>query len=573
MRSAPLPHDEKERLEALCACNVLDTGPEPDFDALTQLAAELIDVPIALVSLIDADRQWFKSRVGLDATESGRDVAFCSHAILRDEMMIVEDARQDERFHDNPFVTEPPHIRFYAGMPLRSRDGYKFGTLCVIDNKPRQMSEKHRRILKQLAMQAQAQLELRRHIGRLEQEARFREEAQAALLEARKNEENANRAKSTFLANMSHEIRTPLTSIIGFAEQLAKAEDPGLAEHAEWLRIISTNGKHLLSLINDVLDLSKIEAGEMTYESVPINAGKVIHDAIDMLQQRARDAGLALEVQLDPGLTECIHGDPTRLRQVLVNLIGNAVKFTPTGSIKVHARIERPRGATPVLRVDVTDTGVGMSAQQLDKLFSAFNQAESSTARSHGGTGLGLCISRAICRGMGGDLTAVSTPSQGSTFTARVAARPAEAISQPPNCLPDDVSGRCGDRQSRVLVIDDSEPNLKLFSLILKKHGYDVTTAPSGQNAIDFISAHGTDYFNVLLMDIQMPGIDGYEATRRLRSMGVRSPILALTAEATTEGRDAALRAGCNDRVTKPIEADALGQVVNRWLARHADAA
>jgi len=573
MQSAPMPHNEDQRVEILCACDVLDTGSEQDFDALTQLASELIDVPIALISLIDTHRQWFKSRVGLDASETPRDLAFCAHAILQDELFIIEDATKDDRFRDNPLVTGPPHVCFYAGMPLTSRDGFKFGTLCVIDHQPRRMSMHHQRVLRQLGLQAQAQLELRRQVRRLELEAQLREEAHTALLEARTEARRANEAKSCFLANMSHEIRTPLTSIIGFSEQLAKAEYVSSDEHAEWLRTIHTNGKHLLSLINDVLDLSKIEAGEMTYERVPINPGQVVREAVDVVKQRADDAGLTLTVQQDPGLTDCIEGDPTRLRQVLVNLIGNAVKFTPTGGITVHARLEQPRGTGPVLRVDVTDTGVGIPGDKLEDLFGAFTQADTSTTRSHGGTGLGLCISKAMCLGMGGDLLATSTPGEGSTFTARVAARPAEALSGPPTELPHDVSGHRLERAARVLVVDDGVANLKLFSIILRKHGHEVTTAERGQTALDLIDQHGKDFFDVILTDIQMPGLDGLETTRRLRRMGYTGPILALTADATVEGRDAALDAGCDDRVMKPIEADALGQVINRALTRPASAA
>ena len=571
MQTAPLPPDEAKRIAALMQCGVLDTEAEQDFDDLTRLAADLLNVPIALVSLIDRDRQWFKSKVGLDACESGRDVAFCSHAILGEDLFVVPDATRDERFHDNPFVTDPPHIRFYAGAPLRSADGFNYGTLCVIDNRPRELRDEHAEVLRGLARQATAQLELRRNNRRLESEMAVRREAERQLEQARDAAEAASRAKSAFLANMSHEIRTPLGAITGFADQLTSLPDAPEPERRDWIDTIRRSAEHLLSLVNDVLDVSKIEAEQMTFESIPVDPLALAREAVELLRPKAADKGLdiALEPRGEP--PAAVRGDPTRLKQVLLNLLSNAVKFTQTGRVALAVE-HHGEGDHARLTFAVHDTGPGVEPDVLTRLFNAFCQADQTVTRRHGGTGLGLHISREICRRLGGDLTVRSVPGEGSTFVAEVAGVVTEAVdtASPPS----DPTPAChGERhRCRVLIADDSPTNRKLLSLILRRAGFEVSIAEDGQQALDACKRKAADGgHHLVLMDVQMPRLDGLEATRRLRAMSYRRPILALTADATLATRDAALAAGCDDCLTKPVRAETLVDTLTTHLnhARH----
>lgn len=568
MKPAELPKDEALRIAALMQCGVLDTQPEQDFDDLTALAAELLNVPISLVSLIDTDRQWFKSSVGVDVPESGRDIAFCSHAILGEDLFVVPDATKDARFHDNPFVTEPPHIRFYAGAPLRSADGFAYGTLCVIDDQPRELSEEHASILRGLARQATAQLELRRRNRELEAEMQTRREAEKQLEDARCKADEANLAKSTFLAQMSHEIRNPLGSIIGFSEQLALQEDAAFEQQRDWIDTIRGTADHLLSLVNDVLDVSKIEAREMSFESLPTDVAELVEQTAAMLRPGAEAKGLKVETDLDPDMPEAVLTDPTRLRQVVVNLVGNAIKFTQRGGVTLRLRYERD-ASPPRIRLAVRDTGPGLDEAALGKLFRAFSQGDDGVARRHGGTGLGLHISREICRQLGGDLRVESEVGKGSTFECEL---PAEAVDPALLRGPargDHAASACvgGGSRCRVLVADDCEANRKLFGLMLRRAGYEVAFAENGQEAVDACkqSAGGCGY-HLVLMDMQMPEVDGLEATRRLRAMGYRRPIVALTADATIETRNKAEESGCDDFLAKPLRSQHLLDTMARLL-------
>ena len=597
MTPAKLPRDEPQRIAALIECGVLDTEAEQDFDDLTTLAADLLGVPIALVCLIDTNRQWFKSRVGMDASESGRDVAFCSHAILGDDVMVVPDASRDDRFRDNPFVTEPPYIRFYAGAPLWSSEGHAFGTLCVIDSQPRAWSEQDAVILGGLARQAAAQLELRRKNRQLEAEIDTRREAEWQLEDARRKADDANRTKSGFLANMSHEIRTPLVSIIGFTEQLATHHDIDAHQRRDWIETIRAAADHLLALVNDVLDVSKIETQQMSFECTPTDVAELVRQTTNMLRAKAEAKTLRLDVELDPRLPDAIRSDPTRLRQVLVNLIGNAIKFTERGGVIVRLRYEG-EASPPRLRLIVADTGPGLERAAIDRLFRAFSQADDGVTRRHGGTGLGLYISREICRGLGGELTVESEPGKGSTFACVLPAEAAAGVGGAESGAERDaksIAERDAERDAesaverggeantrtdaaapgdggmtprrRVLIADDCDANRKLFDLILRRGGYEVVFAENGQEAIDACGRSASDGgHHLVLMDLQMPGVDGLEATRRLRAAGFDRPIVALTADATVETRQKAREAGCDDYLCKPLRSQTLLDTVANML-------
>ncbi len=549
MLPAPLPPHDDERLEALHAYAVLDTDAEEHFDELVQLTARICEVPICLISLIDENRQWFKAKVGIDACETGRDISFCGHAILQDELFVVEDALADERFADNPFVTQPPHIRFYAGMPLINPAGFKLGTLCVISPTPGRLTEHQAASMRTIAHQVTSLLELRLTMRRLHSESQ-----RVAL--AKSQAEAASQAKSTFLANISHEIRTPLTSVIGFADQLVQSPPEDPAEAARWAATIAGSGRHLLSLINDVLDLSKIEAGKVEYESLAVDVRELLEQTLVTFEPQAAERKLTLGMSVDPDVPAGLLTDPVRLRQSVTNLVGNAMKFTETGSVCVQVSHASDR-----LTIEVTDTGCGMTDAVCRRIFAPFSQADASTTRRFGGTGLGLTITRNLAEGMGGSLTCRSTPGQGSTFTLTVNAPATNLASRPAN--PVATTGENTPMSGRVLVVDDAAPNRKLLSLLLTRAGIEVDTAEDGYHALELAKKQSYD---LVLMDLQMPGIDGYTTARRLRDDGLPCPILALTASAPSEVEAPCSAAGMTECLTKPIDRTALFASLARHL-------
>lgn len=389
MISAKKPANENERLSALKRFEILDTDPEQVFDDLTALASEICGTPIALVSLIDADRQWFKSKVGIDAPETPRDLAFCAHAILGDEIFEVEDASKDERFHDNPLVAQAPDIRFYAGVPLRTSEGQALGTLCVIDQKAGKLTPLQRHTLEVLGRQVIAQMELRLA-------------ARRAL--------DLSQAKSRFLASMSHELRTPLNAILGFSGILKKKDLDPKAE--KFVESIHGSGQRLLEMINDILDLSKIEAGKIELRLKPTDLVEMGHSLVDEMKVLAQP-GVELQIEA-PDSCLSFETDSGRLRQVLVNLVGNALKFTEKGSVKVGVEVD---SSGQPLMIRVYDTGTGMTEDQLDSAFRPFEQVDKDERRSLKGTGLGLALARQLSNELGFKLTATSEPNKGSVFT------------------------------------------------------------------------------------------------------------------------------------------------------------
>jgi PAS domain S-box-containing protein len=377
--------------------------------------------------------------------------------------------------------------------------------------------------------------------------------------------ESATRAKSEFLANMSHEIRTPMTAIVGYADILAEGlENP---EHLEAVNTIRRNGAYLLEIINGILDLSKIEAGKLQVERIACAPGTVLAEAASLMRVRADAKGLALKLEYAGACPETISTDPARLRQILINLIGNAIKFTTAGEVRVVVRLVDGDSSQPRLACDIVDTGIGMTSEQVERLFQPFSQADGSTSRKFGGTGLGLVISKRLAEMLGGDIRVTSAPGQGSTFTLTVdtgplsgvalLAQPGEAVAAPSPVPP---RGPRPSLKCRILLAEDGPDNQRLIAFLLKKAGAEVALAENGQIACDkALAARDRDTpFDVILMDMQMPVMDGYEAARRLREKGYSGPIVALTAHAMADDRQRCLEAGCNDYATKPIDRDQL---------------
>jgi PAS domain S-box-containing protein len=394
--------------------------------------------------------------------------------------------------------------------------------------------------------------------------------ANRALSEVIEHAEQASRAKSEFIANMSHEIRTPMTAILGFANFLLEPGQPE-EERIECATIIRRNGEHLLQLINDILDLSKIEAGRLTVEVVPCRPLDIVDEVASLMHVSATGKGLDFQVDAAGPLPDAIHCDPKRLKQILLNLVGNAIKFTDTGSVRL---LVHPGSGPEEIVFEISDTGVGMSPEQMGRLFQAFSQGDPSTARRFGGSGLGLHISRRLAELMGGTIAVESVLGEGSRFTLRLrspagrADGGSPAPDSPPASSPPDVQAAADDtslRGRRVLVVEDGPDNRLLLERLLARIGAEVTMAEDGRSALAAVDRVQPD---LILMDMQLPVVDGYSATRALRSRGCTIPIVALTAHAMEGAREGCLAAGCDDFLTKPIDADDLLARVRRHLGR-----
>ena len=818
MKIATLPENEPARLAALKNYEILDTDSDAVLDSMVQLAAYICHTPIAAISLIDEQRQWFKAIVGLGAKETSRDVAFCAHAILQNEPMIVADALQDARFFDNPLVTSTPEIRFYAGVPLVASGGLHLGTLCVIDSVPRELTAEQLKAVEILAnnimthMNLQLlQREAKQHLSVLAEknvelqsgqdllaklslqvpgmifqyvleanghasipyasdgireifelsaeqvktdasavfdlvhaddldkllasiadsarslqpwyfeyrvilpvkglrwlagqsrpeknengsvlwygfisdiserklaEDRLREvserlalatraggvgvwdfdvvhnaltwddqmfalygttreqfggayeawqqvvlpedrphadasiqqalaggmifdtefrvrwpdgtihniramatvkfdangcplrmigtnwditelkRAQQAMQQAKEVAEGLASSKSEFLANMSHEIRTPMNAVIGLSELALESEDP--AEKQSHLKQINESSKDLMGILNDILDLSKIEAHQLSVENITFNFDDLLASVNRMFD--AREKGVAFKIIRDEQIASLLLGDPLRLRQVLINLLGNAFKFTDKGRVTLEVTQLQAGTDNTTLRFFVRDSGIGMTIEQLDSLFQPFSQADSSISRRFGGTGLGLTISRNLVHLMGGELLVESQTGTGSTFSFILTF--AKAGDHQPR-----LAEKAADvrelvqllQGKRVLLTEDNRINQLVATKMLEKNGLLVNIANNGAEAIQRLQEA---VYDVVLMDIQMPVMDGLEATRLIRqdAMFATLPIVAMSAGVTLDEKDACDKAGMTSFVAKPINS---AELMNKLL-------
>jgi PAS domain S-box-containing protein len=803
MKSAKIPKEEKQRLQALREYAILDTLPEEQFDDLTLLASQICKAPIALISLVDESRQWFKSKVGLEATETPRNIAFCAHAILGHDLFIVPDSLQDKRFRDNPLVVQEPKVRFYAGAPLETHAGFLLGTLCVIDHIPRTLQPEQIRSLQAIARQVVSQMELRLALKReaenriqiasreeelrsifeyvpiglskvnsrfefiqanaaylkwigysmeelrgknifdvthpedlpktreatlkysdpnysvyrfqkryitkegevvwgqvtshqhwvqaskdyfifstieditdrkeLEKKSQRREkelnhffevsqdllcfagtdgyfkkvnrsfqnilgftpeellarpffefihpddlastekeveklsrgiatvsfqnrylmksgnyvtiswsatpsidgtiyaigrdvtkeiEMEKSLIDAKEKAESAASAKSRFLANLSHEIRTPINGVVGMTELMLGSEsDP---EKREKLQVIHDSGNILLALINDTLDFSKIEAGKIEIENLPFNFHQSCQEVIRLFQIKVQEKRIQLSIEMDATVPEWIYGDVTRIRQILMNLLGNAIKFTEKGSVSISSKgFEVSDGAYKIV-VLIQDTGIGISEENQKKLFQSFTQADASTTRRFGGTGLGLVICKALCEMMGGDIWVESEIGMGSkvffSFIARKAEQPHDQ--QMNERSRQDLKKFDLNRALRILVAEDNDVNQMVLVGFLERLGYSADRAINGKEVLMKMSKAPYD---LIFMDCNMPEMDGYDTTRNIRKKyhGEKSPrIVAVTASVSQEQMEHCFSSGMDAFIRKPITESEIVRVI-----------
>ncbi len=417
----------------------------------------------------------------------------------------------------------------------------------------------------------------RRKLRSEQNRAEVLEEANSALREAMLHAEQTTRVKSEFLANVSHEIRTPMTAILGFAEELL---DQALAasaprETVDALQTIQRNGDYLLTLLNDILDLSKIESGRLELERVSYSPIAIVRDVARLMRVRAEAKGVPFHVEFATPLPVRIEGDPTRVRQVLINLVGNGLKFTEVGKVELRASLREAAGASRIV-FEVTDTGIGISNAERSRLFRPFRQADGSTTRRYGGTGLGLTISKHLCELMDGSIEFESEPGRGTTVSVSLPTGSLEGVER---MRPLDDSGdtpRTGvpsrapapHLAGRVLLVEDGADNQRLIRLLLAKLGLEIEICENGQQGVErALAAREAGHpFSLILMDMQMPIMDGYTATRILRRRGYTGSIVALTAHAMHAERGRCLAAGCDDFATKPVDRETFFALLSRYL-------
>ena len=583
----PVAAEDAERISKLRKYQVLNNNEEPAFARLTELAKLFFNMPVVAITFMDEETQYLKSLLGLDGIcTTSRKVAICNYTVLSDEVLVLPDLTEDSRFSQNPLVTEAPYLRFYAGAPIiMHEDGktYRLGSLCLMDMQAHHdFTEKDADILAQFAAMAADALKLQ---------------------DQQRHAKHANEMKSEFLANMSHEIRTPMNGIIGMVEMLAETKLS--AEQQEYVDNINVSNEHLLAIINGILDLSKVESGKMTIDSIPMNISSLCNEVVSLFAVKARQRSLTLDYHYTEALSPYIKGDPVRIKQIMANLVNNAIKFTREGgrvtidvkhmennpyedkygnhkSICSHElQVEQASQYNTndsgsvnhqdmTLCIEVTDTGVGIKPESLEAIFDAYDQANKSTHRLYGGTGLGMSVCKSLVELMGGYIEVDSAVGIGTTFTVLLPLPPIDEAHyenwQDSNDF--GMTEPSHELIGHILLVEDDSVNAMIAKKALNNSGHTVTHVTDGQQAIE-VFALNPEQYDVILMDHHMPIMDGVQATIKLHELydpQALPPIIALTANAMDGERKKYLDVGMQDYCTKPFKQEQLNALVQYWL-------
>lgn len=678
---------EIERLKSLLSYNVIDTFKEKEFDKLAQLASIICETPIALISLIDDKRQWFKARIGIEVDEMPKELTFCQYTIQQDGLWEVEDTTKNDLLKENPNVTVENGIRYYAGLPLQSSTGYNIGTLCVADIKPKVISEKEKIALQIISEQVMILLEAKKRNDKLISElqelvkekgieskkiieksseeiksfynsisnlngiieidkkgkiikvnsiitdilnttsqkienkniSNFFEitinketvlnlvEQKDVLLEysdefgikkwiqtnfikieningkiekiimicqdftsrvlgqkelesAKLFSDNLNHQKDQFIATVSHEIRTPINAILGFTDVLLEIEDK--SKNLDYLTSIKTAGLGLLNIVNDILDISKIEAGMLQIDEIPFKLNEVVNNSFTTLKLKASEKRLKFLFSIDSDIENNLLGDKNRLNQILINILGNAIKFTEKGKVELRVSQQKIADNHSYIEFKIIDTGIGINKSKLESIFDRFSQAEVSTSRKFGGTGLGLSISKELIERQNGTINVESKENEGTIFTFMIPYKINNSNTQ--NFIETDVASLVESASKKILLCEDNELNQKLITTIFENTNHSITIACNGLEAIEYLK---TQSFDLILMDLQMPKMDGYETTTYIREkLKLEIPIIALTANSLIYEKEKCMNMGMNDYLSKPFTKKDLFDLINKYF-------
>ncbi|MBM3728723.1 MAG: response regulator [Acidobacteria bacterium] len=549
---AALVEAERRILEMVATGEPLDDILEAVTRSLEQQAGDCT----SSILLLDDERKRLRHGAApslpveyaraIDGIEIGPAVGSCGTAAYTGQVAIVEDIETDFRWAPYKHLALPHGLRACWSYPIRDSRQQVIGTFAQYYSTPARPSERHLCIARTGAFLAGVAIENRRAQEQLIRDAE-------RLEQARQSAEAAARVKSQFLANMSHEIRTPLNGILGTISLIEATEVPAACrEHLETIR---ASGESLLQLVNDVLDFSKIEAGRVEFESRPFCLEELVAEVRRIFEPQAAARGLGLECRVAPECRGNFEGDPSRLRQILLNLISNAVKFTHQGHVRLEVNGDERRQT-----ITVSDTGIGISDEARQAIFEPFTQADSSTTRRFGGTGLGLAITRQLVGLMGGELSVESTPGQGSVFQLELSLRPcdSQASSVPASREPNS-------KALRILLAEDNAVNQKVARHLLERLGHSVDVVANGRLAL---TAAESSSYDLILMDCHMPEMDGLEAAAQLRRLGATTEIIALTANVLAEDRARCFEAGMNGYLAKPVTLERLRQAVEEAIER-----
>ncbi len=535
MQIAPLPKNEAARLSALKGLEILDTPEEEMFDEITKLASMICNVPISLVSLIDETRQWFKSHHGLKARETPRSLAFCSHAILGDEMFVVPNAKRDNRFKNNPLVNGDPNVIFYAGIPLALDDQIKLGTLCVIDNKPRELNEEQVQMLRLLGKQTVRLLQMRKDRDKLEIEKRLAE--------------RANAAKRDFIAAISHDIRNPLNSLLGMSEMIR--EQPMSESILNYVDHIQNAGDVILNLVNDTIELSRLEENASVLNNEWFHLSQCLDVYHNFFKQETKRKKIEFQLKNEISETVYLLSDKRKLEKIIWNLTANAVKFTHHGSVDCHVYLETKADENANLIIEIKDTGPGISPEIKDQLFQKYNEFVPEGCEISG-SGLGLSIVKLSLEEMNGEINVESKVGEGSTFKVKIpTVWKREELSPGQKNLTNHNDSYLPQFSSRkkVLIADDNELNRKVLKNYLKPLPFDIVEA---NNGIETERILGSDQFDIAFLDIEMPGKHGTEIAKALSSEKTRPILFACTGLCMPEEKEHILNSGFEYFMPKP---------------------
>jgi len=657
----PTLDNELERLTRLYHYNILGTRGEEQFDNLTQLTSQILNLPICQITLMDKNWQDFVSNVGVDMEGNHREMSFCQYTVVQNKILEIKDTQKDPRFKNHPLVTGEPYLRYYVGAPLIDKDGLVMGTLCGYGMEVNELSESQKEMLQNIAQTVMKLISyrkdkkdlsryqnifdlnqgllcviskegyfqlvnpaLKKALGWKEFElfaypvtkfvfkpdrkgvhlafqmmkygvkndgfsCRMRTkdgkviwvdwsyfsdknssvlvasghdmtgliETQESLKEAVKSLNKASLIKDRFLSNMSHEIRTPLSTIIGYTDLLLEKSLPPVEN--SYLSNISTATNHLYNIVNDVLDIHKLEEGKVKLVHTEVNLNALAERVINMFKLSAHNKGISLKANLESTLPQTVKLDETRLTQVLSNLIGNAIKFTTEGGVRLN--ISASSLNSDLIQFKVTDTGIGIEKDKLSTIFERFSQAEDSTSRMYGGTGLGLSISKYLVKLFGGEISIASAPGEGTKIWFSL---PAESVVDKPKVI---------ERKKiktlegiKILLAEDNE-NLQLLCRIhVQKLSGQIQVASNGSEAISILKEED---FDIIIMDVQMPGMDGLAATEFIRQkLKLKTPIIGFTANADPSEVVRCKEAGMDDFLPKPFEIPEFVEKIQRFIQK-----